>query len=78
MPDSGARPRSSAAKGQPEQQKARDRKTQRKEAHREAGKKYKKGPVRYAKDAMRKFDLSQMRDVRDWLLMRMDKKMRPV
>lgn len=69
---------SSAAKGASEQQKARDRKAQRKEARREAGKKYRKGPVHYAKDAMRHLDLAQLRDVRDWILMRMDQRMRPL
>lgn len=37
-------------------------------------KKFKKGPVRYAKDCMRQFDAAQMRDVRDWLLRRLDVK----
>ena len=78
MPSSGTAPRSSAAKEPSEQQTARDRKAQRKEAQREAGKKHRKGPVHYAKDAMRHLDLAQLRDVRDWILIRMDQRMKPL
>jgi hypothetical protein len=78
MPDSGTRPSSSAGDGPPEGQRPRDRKGHRKETHHEAGTRYRKGPVRHVKDKMRHLDLAQMRQVRDWLLVRMDRKSRPL
>jgi len=41
---------------------------------REGRRMVKKGPVRYAKDCMRHLDFEQLRDVRDWILRRMDNK----
>ncbi len=62
-----SKPPNSIAKGQ----QAQERKATGRNAHR-GQRKFKKGPVRYAKDVMRQLDVAQMRDVRDWLLKRLD------
>ena len=72
-----SKPPASAAKGQPANGKALDRKKQINASRRDVRRKCKKGPVRFAKDAMRHLDLAQMIDVREWLLRRMDAKTRP-
>jgi len=77
-PEAAQRTVSPGDTGQAPQGNASDRKRQAKEAFREARKKFKKGPVQYAKDAMRHLDLAQLRDVRNWLLNRMDVQMKLV
>jgi len=74
-PQRGSKPPLANAKGRPAQGKAPERKRHLPKACRNP-KKFRKGPVRYAKNVMRKFDVAQMCDVRNWLLHRLDVKLK--
>ena len=77
QPPSDSKPPASVAAGQSAQGNASVKRRRSDERH-GAEKKYRKGPVHYAKDGMRQLTLAQLRDVRDWILMRMDQRMRPL
>lgn len=76
QPRGDRKPPASVAAGQSAQRNEADKRWQGKEAPREAGRRYKKSPVQFAKKVMRHLDMAQMLDVRDWLLRRMDAKMK--
>lgn len=60
----------------PEQTEKSSRLPRNKQVMREAKKRFKKGPVRYAKDVMRKLDILQLQDIRNWILKRIDDRTR--
>lgn len=72
-----SKPPLTRGKGRPAQGKAPERNRHLPKACRES-KKFRKGPLRYAKDIMRGFDVAQLRDVREWVIRRMDGKMKLV
>jgi hypothetical protein len=76
-PQRESKPPLAKGKGRPAQGKAPKRNRHLPKACRKP-KKFRKGPVRYAKDIMRKFDVAQLRDVREWLTRRMDERLKLV